>query len=196
MKKIGISLSILVILGVLFWVSPFEFQKTRKDLTAEQVLEQYLNTVFSVKDLADRQNLLMFTTGSLKEALSKAEDSVFEEAYLRHKYKLLRYSLISRRDQTPMEAHLTYQLVYQDEENREGQPDQHEYTIENTVSMVRQDEKWFIQEVLGNKKTNLDFPIPEVITPGGSFSSSEGSAQDSAASQEENEKQTSSEEKK
>ena len=34
-------------------------------------------------------------------------------------------------------------------------------TTENTVSMIREDHKWYIKEVVGNK-TSIDFPISDL----------------------------------
>ncbi len=148
--------------SVLFWCilggCTFFFGKSRKDLTAEEVLEAYLNKVFTLERIDQKSELLTYTTGSLREAIAQTDDQTFQEAYLeKNRYELTRYSLIQRRDQTPMETHLTYQIVYREKTS------QSETSTENTVMLIRQDSQWFIQEVLGHK-TSVDFPIDEVIS--------------------------------
>jgi hypothetical protein len=60
-------------------------------------------------------------------------------------------------------------------------------TTENTVSVVKRDGAWYIQDVLG-KKTSIDFILGDEIKPGQSGSdpgpSEEAPAEDTAAPEE------------
>ncbi len=129
----------------------------------EQVVEAYLNIAFNMTSAAEKKHLLAITTGSLHAALSAASDETIESAYIKRRYNLQSYSVIQRRDRTPRETEITFQLTYQDL----GQSSDHndpnlspKVTTENTVALIKEKGSWLIREVLGNK-TTIDFPVSE-----------------------------------
>jgi hypothetical protein len=132
-------------------------------LSPEQVVETYLNVAFNMKSVGEKKKLMSVATGSLKAALSAASDETIEAAYIKRRYNLESYSVIQRRDRTPRETEITFQLTYKDLGNTDAQTaaDQApKVTTENTVALIKEQGVWLIREVLGNK-TTIDFPLAE-----------------------------------
>lgn len=155
----------LVSLAFGIWVScenscnPF----AAETLSPDQVVESYLNIAFNMTDVSEKKQLLAITTGSLKAALSAASDETIEAAYIKRRYNLKSYSVIQRRDRTPRETEITFQLTYKDlgQVQDNNAPDQAPtVTTENTVALIKEKGVWYIKEVLGNK-TTIDFPVSE-----------------------------------
>lgn len=136
-------------------------RKSREEMNAEEVVEAYLDLAFNMEDIAQKDNLMEFTTGSLKAAIAGATDETIIAAYIKQRYKLERFSIVERRDRTPRETEITYQIHYKElpEDGKEFK-DAHLITTENTVSVIKEKKRWYIREVLGNK-TTIDFPITE-----------------------------------
>ena len=132
-------------------------QKAHEDMTAEEVLEEYLKIAFNLDNLNERDLLLEYTTGELKAALASAPDEVITQAYIKKRYELKRFSVEQRRDLTPRETELSYQLSYKELQggNNEELPT---ITAENTVVLIKENGKWYLRDVIGNK-TSIDFPI-------------------------------------
>lgn len=139
-------------------------------LSPEQVVEAYLQVAFNMQSLEQRDELSQYTTGPLKEALTAASDETMREAYIEKKYVLESYSVLERRDRTPRETEITFQVIYKNK-GQEG-PDDHlkeneipTVTVENTVSVVREKKVWLIETVL-NKKSSFYFPTATEIKAG------------------------------
>lgn len=133
----------------------------RKDLTPEQVVEAYLDVALNMKNVDEREKLLQYTTGNLKSAITAATPETIKAAYVDRRYSLLNYSVVERRDRTPREIEVTFQLSYKEfgADGKAGQ-DAAKVTTENTVSVIREQGMWYIRDVLGNK-TAIDFPVSE-----------------------------------
>ena len=133
----------------------------RSAMTPEQVVEAYLEVALNMNDVAERDNLLEFTTGNLKAAIESASPETIKVAYVDRKYQILNYSVVERRDRTPRETEITFQLTYNDL-GLEGRPakDSPKVTTENTVAVVKENGLWMIRDVLGNK-TSIDFTVSE-----------------------------------
>jgi hypothetical protein len=132
----------------------------RRDMTPEQVVEAYLDIALNMTDVDQRDLLLEYTTGNLRESIEQASDEVIKEAYVDRKYELENYSVVERRDRTPRETEITFQIEFKDlgtaeESDPATAP---KVTTENTVSVVKKDQIWLIRDVLGNK-TSIDFPV-------------------------------------
>lgn len=134
----------------------------RKELSPEQVVEAYLDVALNMKNVEEREQLLQFTTGNLKAAIEAATPQTIKSAYVDRRYDLLNYSVVERRDRTPRETEVTFQLTYHDlGSDEKGNKDvAAKVTTENTVSVVREKGVWYIRDVLGNK-TSIDFPVSE-----------------------------------
>jgi hypothetical protein len=130
----------------------------RGDLTPEQVVEGYLNIAFNMSDVSERRNLADYTTGNLKAAIDSASDETIKKAYIDRQYEIVSYAVVERRDRTPRETEVTFQLVYKDQGSDKKNPDAAQVTTENTVSVVRENGIWLIKDVMGNK-TRIDFPV-------------------------------------
>lgn len=133
----------------------------RKTLSPEQVVEAYLDVALNMKSIDEREQLLEYTTGNLKSAIEAATPETIKTAYVDRRYNLLNYSVVERRDRTPRETEVTFQLTYNDlGVDGKNNKDPAKVTTENTVSVVREKGVWYIRDVLGNK-TTIDFPVSE-----------------------------------
>lgn len=141
-------------------------QKSHGDMSAEEVVESYLELAFNITDLSQKDELMELTTENLQAALAGATNETFKEAYIDRKYKLKRFSLMERRDRTPRETEITFQLTYLDIQNESKKVEEAaEVMTENTVAVIREKGVWKIREVVGSK-TTFDFPVSKdsVIT--------------------------------
>lgn len=139
---------------------------TRESLSPEKVVEGYLNTVFNMKSVAERDVLLQYTTGRLKDAIASASDEVIEKGYVKRYFNLESYAVIERRDRTPREVEITYRLKFQDlgpAETRPVNPNAPRVQTENTVALIREKGSWYIRDQIG-AKTSVEFLQEEVIT--------------------------------
>lgn len=133
----------------------------RGNLTPEQVVEAYLDVALNMTEVAQRDRLIEYTTGNLKAAIESSSAETIKTAYVDRKYKIVSYSVVERRDRTPRETEITFQLTYNDLGLEGKDPkDAPTVTTENTVSVVREKGAWLIKDVLGNK-TAIDFPVSE-----------------------------------
>lgn len=133
----------------------------RSSMTPEQVVEGYLDIALNMKDVSERDKLLDYTTGNLKAAIESAPPETIKLAYVDRQYKIENYSVVERRDRTPRETEITFQLTYNDLGTSPTKPDEApKVTTENTVSVVKENGLWLIRDVLGNK-TSIDFPVSE-----------------------------------
>ena len=139
----------------------------RGNMTPEQVVEAYLDIALNMNDVGERDMLVEYTTGNLKNAIEAATPETIKAAYVDRKYQIINYSVVERRDRTPRETEITFQLTYNDLGPEGKSPkDAPKVTTENTVSVVKENGLWLIRDVLGNK-TSIDFPVSEEskITP-------------------------------
>jgi hypothetical protein len=130
-----------------------------KELKPEQVVEAYLNIALNMSDVSQRAELLEFTTGNLHDAIAEVSDETIAKAYVNKKYKLENYSLLERRDRTPRETEITFQIKYKDLAQALGGKAENAATVstENTVRVVKEKDSWLIADVIGNK-TSIEFP--------------------------------------
>ncbi len=135
-------------------------QPSRSEMTAEQVVEAYLNAAFSIKSVEDKKNLLAYATGDLEIAIAGATEETFRKAYVERRYTTLEsFSIVGRRDRTPHETEVTFQLVYRElPEFTTDDKDATLITTLNTVAMDKAPDGWRIRSVIGAKST-FDFPL-------------------------------------
>jgi hypothetical protein len=135
----------------------------------EKVVEGYLNTALNMRSTSERDSLLQFTTGRLKEAISSASDDVLKNAYINRHYEIESYAVIERRDRTPRETEITFRLKYKDLGTSDTRPTDSKSAptvqTENSVALIKERGAWFIRDVVG-AKTSIDFPVTQenVIT--------------------------------
>ncbi|MCB9228604.1 MAG: hypothetical protein H6618_03250 [Deltaproteobacteria bacterium] len=155
--------AIITLLGVSFFVSACVgmCQKSHEDMTAEEVVQSYLDLAFNISDMSQKADLMEWTTGNLEAALAETSDDIFRQAYIERKYQLNRFSLVERRDRTPRETEITFQLDYRDllTDGRSSSGSASVVT-ENTVAVIRERGLWKIRDVIGSK-TTFDFPLSE-----------------------------------
>lgn len=133
----------------------------RSSMSPEQVVEAYLDKALNMKDVSERDQLVEYTTGTLKAAIESASPETIKGAYVERAYKLENYSVVERRDRTPRETEITFQLTYLDMTPASKDPaESPQVTTENTVSLVKESGIWLIRDVVGNK-TSIDFPVSE-----------------------------------
>lgn len=132
-------------------------------MTPEQVVENYLDVALGMTNISQRVLLLRYTTGPLREVIEAASDEIIREAYIKPQFNLLSYSVMERRDRTPRETEITFQLTYQRDVHGtvEGSRDHlPKITTQNTVSLVKTHNVWQIRDVVGSK-TSIDFPTSQ-----------------------------------
>ncbi|MBF0440661.1 MAG: hypothetical protein HQK54_02040 [Oligoflexales bacterium] len=136
-------------------------------MTPEEVVEAYLDISLNMTDLSEKEMLLELTTGALHTAIVQASDDTLKKAFIDKNYELVSYSVVERRDRTPRETEITFELVYLNlGDSRELTPEKApKISTENTVSVIKDKKKWYIRDVVG-KKTEIDFPLQnaEVVT--------------------------------
>jgi len=134
----------------------------RDSMPPEKVVEGYLNTALNMKNLSQREELLQYTTGRLKDAIVAASDEVVINAYVKRHYELESYAVIERRDRTPRETEITFRLKYKDLGIADQRPTDTTTAptvhTENTVALIKEKGAWFIRDVVG-AKTSIDFPV-------------------------------------
>jgi hypothetical protein len=136
--------------------------KSRASLSPEQVVEAYLDVALNMNDVSERDLLLDYTTGNLKAAIEAASPEVIKAAYVDRQYKIEKYSVVERRDRTPRETEITFELSYVDMGTNKKATSETAPTVTtaNTVSVVKESGVWLMRDVLGNK-TTIDFPVSE-----------------------------------
>jgi hypothetical protein len=133
----------------------------RSSMSPEQVVEAYLDRALNMKDVSDRDKLLDYTTGNLKAAIESASAETIKAAYIDRSYQLDNYSVVERRDRTPRQTEISFQLTYLDMVPPNKDPKEApKVTTENTVALVKESGVWLIQDVIGNK-TSIDFPVSQ-----------------------------------
>ena len=80
--------------------------RRHRDMSPEDVVEAYLNIAFNMQDIEQRNDLLLYTTGPLKEAIERASDSTITEAFVDKRYDLKRYSLIEDPERFQIKAEI------------------------------------------------------------------------------------------
>lgn len=149
----------------------------RASLPPEKVVEGYLNVALNMRSVSERDDLMQYTSGRLKEAIASATEETIINAYIKRHYDLESYAVIERRDRTPREAEITFRLKYKDLGTGEARPanaaDAPTVQTENTVALIREKSTWYIRDVIG-AKTTIDFPVtvdsqitakPGVVSP-------------------------------
>ena len=134
--------------------------KKHASMQPEEVVEAYLDVALNMSSISEREKLLSFTTGNLKEAIAKASDATIQAAYVSKNYHLERYSVVERRDRTPIETEITFELVYRElaASSDKNPADVAQITTENTLRVVKENKLWLLDDVL-NKKSSFDFPL-------------------------------------
>jgi len=133
---------------------------SHRDMSPEQVVEAYLNIAFNMTSPVEKENLMRYTTGNLKAAIAGADEETVRKAYIERRYKVLKYAVVERRDRTPKETQITFQLTYNDmgDDKNIAADAAPKVTTENSLLMVREDARWLIKDIIG-AKTSIDFPV-------------------------------------
>ena len=82
----------------------------RSGMTPEQVVEAYLQTALNMDSVSDRDILVDYTTGNLKNAIESATPETIKAAYVDRKYTLKSYSVVQRNDQHLAKLKLYFSL--------------------------------------------------------------------------------------
>ena len=134
----------------------------RDAMPPEKVVEAYLDTALNMKSISQRDDLLQYTTGRLRDAIISASDEVVMNAYVKRRYELESYAVIERRDRTPRETEITFRLKYKDlgisDQPVSDTSKAPQVQTENSVALIKEKGAWFIRDVVG-AKTSIDFPV-------------------------------------
>ncbi len=135
--------------------------KPHSEMGAEEVLEAYLNIALNMERQEQKYDLMEYTTAELKTVLAGADEETIGEAYIDKRYSIEKFSIVERKDLSPREIQLTFHLQYKEKQAHEPTNKQSAtITTESSVILLKENEKWYIAEVAGNK-TNFDFPLGE-----------------------------------
>lgn len=155
----------------------------RSGMSPEQVVEAYLEVALNMTSVSDRDLLVEYTTGNLRNAIESAPPETIKVAYVDRKYTIDSYSVVQRNDRTPRETEIVFQLTYLDHGVTNTKSEESpKVTTENTVSVIKEGGLWYIRDVIGNK-TGIDFPVSEdsKITAKAGVITNPGLDQDAAA---------------
>lgn len=156
-KSLHLWLSVFIFAGCTNMCTP-----RHKDMTAEEVVEKYLDIAFNIQYVDQVKALISLTSGNLKESLEEADAQTVQRVFIDKKYALKRFSITQRRDRTPREVEITYELAYN--ELNEGSASDADVLTEKTLSLVKKDGAWYVADVIGGK-TAIDFQIGAEIKP-------------------------------
>jgi hypothetical protein len=133
-------------------------------MAPDKVVEEYLDTAFGMTDASQKDILLSYTTGKLRNALKSATDEKFSEAFLKRKFKLESYAIVERTDISPNDVEIVFELKYRNTHDSQGEANQSPLvTTENTVRVVRKKQKvWFVEDVL-SADTTIDYPLGSIV---------------------------------
>lgn len=149
----------------------------RGEMAPEKVVQNYLNLAMGMTSSSQRNQLVDFTSGRLREALASATEETIKKAYVERHYDLESFEIIERRDRTPRETEITFRIKYKDLGTSAVRPTDLSTApvvqTENTVALIKEKGSWFIRDVLGSK-SKITFPMsndsiihatPGVMTP-------------------------------
>jgi hypothetical protein len=144
--------------------------KSHNDMTPEEVVEAYLDASLNAQSLADKDNILQYTTGALRRSIAQATDEAFTKSYIDRDIKLEAYAVVQSKKRTLRETEITYELRFKNllepnDKNEMVKIKESEAALinsENTVSVVREDRLWMIRDVLGNT-TSMEFPLNDAF---------------------------------
>jgi len=134
---------------------------SHKDMKPEEVVEAYLDTSFNIVNVDQISDLIQYTSGNLKQALEAADAKTVSKVFVHKKYNLKRFSILERKDRTPREVEITYELAYNEIDKKN---DDALVTAENTLNLRLKEGAWYITDVIGGK-TAIDFQAPMVVKP-------------------------------
>lgn len=131
----------------------------RESMTAVQVLEKYIEVSTSMTDLEQREVLLAYTGGALRAALEGATDEAITNAFIKRKFELDSFSIVTRRDLTPREVEITFHISYYDRDNISPGDEPPLVSTTNTVTLFRESNMWSITDVIGTEGTEIHFGV-------------------------------------
>ena len=88
--------------------------ESRSDMTPEQVVESYLEISMTMEDPSEKEKLLDLTTGLLHSSINAANEDTLRQAFIEKKYVNAEWMIVERRDRTPRETEVTFELTYRD----------------------------------------------------------------------------------
>ena len=144
----------LVMTACFTWCEP-----KRENMTAVQVLEKYVEISTSMTSLDQRENLLAYTGGALRAALEGATDEAITNAFIKRKFDLDSFAIVTRRDRTPREVEITFHISYYDRENIAPGDEPPLVSTTNTVMLFRENNAWSITDVTGAEDTEIHFGV-------------------------------------
>jgi hypothetical protein len=138
--------------------------KSRKSMSAEEVVKAYLEVAFNMREVVEKRMLLQYATGSLKAAIAGSNDQTILEAYIKPRYHLRSMFIVSKKNITPREVRVTYQLEYQETSEKDDTVAAAIIKTKNTVSLHSIKGSWYIDGVVDNK-TSIEFPLMRLKVP-------------------------------
>ncbi len=140
--------------GCFTWCKP-----KREAMSAVQVLEGYIEVSTSMTDLEQREVLLEYTGGALRAALEGATQEEITNAFIKRKFELDSFSIVTRRDRTPREVEITFRISYYDRQDIAPGDEPPLVATTNTVTLLKEDNMWSITDVIGSKDTEINFGV-------------------------------------
>lgn len=139
--------------------------RSHKDMEAGQVVEAYLEQAFNIRSVDDVEKLMIYTSGNLKQALEEADATTIDEVFVKKRYEVKNFSFLEQKHLTPREREITYELEYK-ELNSKNIEEGAQYTIENSLNLIRKQGAWYITDVIGGQ-TAIDFIMADEVTRSG-----------------------------
>ena len=151
----------IIVLSLFFIGCTKMCTQTRESMSPKDVVEAYLRTAFNIQELKQKELILQYVTGDLKNAISGASDDTIMEAYVKPRYVLKNMYIIEQDNKTPRETEVSYQLQYQENPENQKISEASTITTENRVSLIKENGRWYIQGVI-SKETSIEFPLLKI----------------------------------
>jgi hypothetical protein len=130
-----------------------------KVASPEERLHKYISTAVNITVLDQKQELAELTSGSLKESILNATESVFKKAYLEKRYEFKSFEIVNRVEVAgKKQVALDYKMVYRSWIAGEVQERAPLQEIVNRANMIYENGQWVISRV-ENLNQSLEWEV-------------------------------------
>jgi hypothetical protein len=149
-KRIFNGLGVLALLITFFGCTSSTFQTE----DPKKRLSDYIARSFSIKTPQEKDLLLSFLTGEVKDRLKGWSDDQFREAFVETNRQFLKLAFKEVKSISPSETQITYEISYIDFGKLEKNGKKHETKVTNKklCTLIRDKNQWYISEVKNIKE--------------------------------------------
>ncbi len=116
-------------------------------------MAEYISKSFSVKKLSERDELIEFLKGDVKNRLLSWSDEQFREAFIDSKREFLKLVILESKVISETEVEMTYELIYLDRgRGIDGKEHLAKITNKKLCQIVLDQNQWYISDVKNIKE--------------------------------------------